>query len=206
MCAELTVSQTGDDILEIATPSSATARLLADEIGALGLCEDIVPGMICLSLRVHPANFTALESALARLVYPANEVVASAAIVTVPIHYGGPYGPDLKHICRTLNLSESRFVDLHSSATYTVDLIGFTPGFTYLGGLDARLSVPRLATPRPRLEAGSVGISGANTGLYALSGPGGWPIVGRTEIPLFDARAEPPFILQPGVHVRFEAV
>lgn len=206
MPTRLSLQRSGDDLLEIAVSSAEQARLLAQEISGFGLCEDIVPGMRSLSLRSHPSQMAALEKALSALSLPPEDVPHTGAMLAIEIQYGGPGGPDLPDICRTLDISKTTFIDRHTAATYTVDLIGFTPGFTYLTGLDSRLSVPRLATPRPRLRAGSVGISAAYTGIYALPGPGGWPIIGQTNMSLFEAEAVPPFRLQPGMRVRFKAV
>src|SRR5690606_16896708 len=112
--------------------------------------------------------------------------------IEVPVCSGGEYGPDLAGVAAHAGLSESAAIARHSAPDYVVAMIGFLPGFPYLLGLDPALSIPRLATPRPEVPAGAVGIGGAQTGIYPQPSPGGWRLVGRTPLALFDAlRAEP---------------
>ena len=133
-------------------------------------------------------------------------VGADAELIEIPVVYGGEYGPDLEAVCERQGLTVDEAIELHTGSEYTVDLVGFTPGFVFIGGLDERLDVPRRDEPRQRLEAGSVGIAGGRTGLYALAVPGGWHIIGRTLMPLFDPWDEPPNRLSAGMRVRFVAV
>lgn len=124
----------------------------------------------------------------------------------IPVVYGGDYGPDLDELCRGLELSGDEFVALHTGSEYSVDMVGFTPGFAFVGGLDERLRVPRRKQPRQRVAPGSVGIADGRTGLYALPSPGGWNLVGRTPYKLFDAAADDPFALRAGMRIRFVAI
>jgi len=126
--------------------------------------------------------------------------------VEIPTAYGGEYGPDLAYVASYHGLSVEEVVRLHSGAIYTVYMLGFTPGFPYLGGLPPQLATPRLATPRTVVPAGSVGIAGPQTGIYPLSSPGGWQIIGRTPAVLFDPQRDPPALVQPGERVRFVAL
>ncbi|MEL6859187.1 MAG: carboxyltransferase domain-containing protein, partial [Pseudomonadota bacterium] len=126
--------------------------------------------------------------------------------VELEIQYGGAAGPDLAAICRAMGLTETAFIDLHTGQTHRVDMIGFTPGFSYISGLPAQFDVPRRGDPRPRVPAGAVGISSRYTGVYALAGPGGWPLIGQVHDQLFTPEAEQPFKLQPGYRVQFKAV
>jgi len=103
-------------------------------------------------------------------------------------------------------LSANELIALHTGQEYRVDLVGFTPGFVYIGGLDDVLHVPRRRQPRQHVEAGSVGIADGRTGLYALSGPGGWPLIGRTTFKLFDPRAAEPFPIRAGMRIRFVSI
>ena len=112
-------------------------------------------------------------------------------------------GPDLAFVARLHGLSEREVVRLHSRPTYRVYQIGFTPGFPYLGGLPRALATPRLETPRARVAAGSVGIGGGQTGVYTVDGPGGWRIIGRTDLRLFDPAREEPALLHAGMSVKF---
>jgi KipI family sensor histidine kinase inhibitor len=126
-------------------------------------------------------------------------------LIEIPVVYGGECGPDLEFVCEKLGLTQDEFIALHCGE-YTVDMLGFTPGFAYIGGLDKRLYIERLPEPRQYIPAGSVGIAGGRTGLYSLPGPGGWPLIGRTSKPLFDAAADGPFTLSAGATVIFKAV
>lgn len=123
--------------------------------------------------------------------------------VEIPVVYGGEFGPDLGFVAAHNGLSEADVVRLHAGSPYTVYMLGFAPGFVYLGGLPEVLATPRLPTPRPSVPAGSVGIAGLQTGIYGLSTPGGWRLIGRTPMPMLDLHRQPPTPLQPGDRVRF---
>jgi KipI family sensor histidine kinase inhibitor len=124
-------------------------------------------------------------------------------LVEIAVCYGGDHGPDLDDVASACRLSAAQVVERHSRPEYLVAMLGFSPGFPYLLGLDAELAVPRLATPRVCVPAGSVGIGGAQTGVYPNAGPGGWRLIGRTPQCLFDARRAPPAQVMPGDRVRF---
>ncbi len=126
--------------------------------------------------------------------------------VEIPVIYGGEFGPDLEFVAEYHGLSVDEVIRLHTSVTYTVYMLGFAPGFVYLGGLPDRLATPRLPTPRLSVPAGSVGIAGRQTGIYALSTPGGWRIIGRTPWTMLDLQRDPPTPLKPGDRVRFVPV
>ncbi len=127
----------------------------------------------------------------------------ASRLVEIPAHYGGAWGPDLADVAAHCGLSADVVIELHAQPVYTVAMLGFAPGFAYLLGLPEALVTPRLATPRLRVPAGSVGIAGAQTGVYALETPGGWRIIGRTDLALFDPAREAPFALRAGDRVRF---
>jgi inhibitor of KinA len=124
-------------------------------------------------------------------------------LVEIPVHYGGVWGPDLADVVAHCGMTEQAVIELHAQPVYTVAMLGFAPGFAYLLGLPEALATPRLATPRLRVPPGSVGIADAQTGVYALETPGGWRIIGRTALTLFDPAREAPFALQSGDRVRF---
>jgi inhibitor of KinA len=124
-------------------------------------------------------------------------------VVEIPTVYGGEYGPDLDFVARHAGLTQVDVIRLHGRPLYHVYMLGFTAGFAYLGGLPERLAVPRLPTPRLKVPAGSVGIGGTQTGVYPLESPGGWHIIGRTYLCLFDSRRVPPSPILPGDKVRF---
>jgi inhibitor of KinA len=127
-------------------------------------------------------------------------------VVRIPTRYGGADGPDLADVARLAGISETEVVRRHAAPVYLVHFLGFTPGFPYLGGLDPGLTTPRLDTPRTRIPAGSVAIGGGQTGIYPVESPGGWRIVGRTPLRLFDPRQARPFLLEAGDGLRFVPV
>ena len=127
-------------------------------------------------------------------------------LLEIPVVYGGDHGPDLEALCDRLDLTKDEFVRLHTGSEYRVDMLGFTPGFAFIGDLDERLHVPRRREPRQRVAAGSIGIADGRTGIYALRSPGGWMLVGRTPATLFDATANEPFRLHAGMRIRFKAI
>ncbi|HEX7523829.1 MAG TPA: 5-oxoprolinase subunit PxpB [Candidatus Deferrimicrobium sp.] len=131
---------------------------------------------------------------------------AGGNTVELPVLYGGEFGPDLAFIARHNGLSTEEVIAIHSSSSYLVYMLGFTPGFPYLGGMSSRLAAPRLLSPRGKVPSGSVGIAGSQTGVYPLESPGGWRLIGRTPLRLFDLEAGRPFLLAPGDVVRFRPV
>lgn len=128
---------------------------------------------------------------------------ADAQCIEIPVCYGGDHGPDLEELAAARGLSQAQVIAIHSRPEYVVAMLGFSPGFPYLLGLDVVLESPRLATPRLRVPAGSVGIAGSQTGIYPDASPGGWRLIGRTPLRLFDVRRDPPSLLLPGDRVRF---
>ncbi len=188
-------------------------RLLevAQRARAWGDIEEAVPGWNNLTLFVDRAQSTG-DAVLARLraawdtsVDRGVAHVAPARTLEIPVEYGGESGPDLAEVAATCGLSEREVAALHAAGEYEVYFLGFQPGFAYLGGLDRRLHVPRRARPRSAVPAGSVAIGGSHTGVYPRSSPGGWQIVGRTALTLFDPSGRPPALLAPGDRVRFVA-
>jgi inhibitor of KinA len=130
----------------------------------------------------------------------------NSRVVEIPVCYGGAFGPDLDDVARHTGLSPERVIALHAAAEYRVYFVGFSPGFPYLGGMPPELATPRLPAPRKHVPAGSVAIGGAQTGIYSVDTPGGWRLIGLSRMPLFDAAADPPAVLQIGDVVRFRAV
>lgn len=124
----------------------------------------------------------------------------------IPVRYGGAFGPDLDALAAKAGMDAETAIALHAGGDYRVAMLGFAPGFPYLDGLDVRLAAPRRATPRVRVAAGSVGIGGAQTGIYPHQGPGGWNVIGRTPLRLFDPGREGPCLLAPGQRVRFRPI
>jgi 5-oxoprolinase (ATP-hydrolysing) subunit B len=166
---------------------------------------DVVPGMNNLTLVLDPLE--ADRDALAEQLRAAWDAAVNAAVpdreVEIPVHYGGTFGPDLDAVAAHTGLTAREVVQRHAQAEYVVFFLGFQPGFAYLGGLEEALHTPRRAEPRLEVPAGSVGIGGAQTGIYPSVAPGGWQLIGRTMLPLFDPARTPPTLLQPGDRVRF---
>jgi len=205
MRALLTPKRTADDQFEIAVETTAMAQTLARTLRNSDLTEDVVAGLNSVCIRFHPRHAAEIENRLKRDLKVSSAPAEPSKIIDIAIHYGGENGPDLEQICQALSMSADAFVALHTGREHTVEMIGFTPGFSYISGLPHEIKVPRLDQPRSRVAAGSVGISADFTGLYALAGPGGWPLIGRTEDPLFDAESDDPFRLKPGQRVKFKA-
>lgn len=198
----------GDDLISVAVADPAAAQALAAGLRASGLWIEAVAGIDSVVVRFDIAVLSqdaAREQLAGLMATDFERAEKSSTLVEIPIVYGGEGGPDLPAVCETLGLTQQEFITLHSGE-YTVDMLGFIPGFAYIGGLDARLEIDRLPQPRQFVPAGSVGIAGGRTGLYALPGPGGWPLIGRTSCTLFDAQSDQPFVLDAGMRVLFTAV
>jgi KipI family sensor histidine kinase inhibitor len=140
---------------------------------------------------------------LASGVRDAAETAAAGRTIELPTRYGGEDGPDLDEVAERAALTAAQVVELHASIPYRVYMLGFAPGFAYLGRVPTAIAAPRRATPRSRVPAGSVGIAGEQTGVYPFASPGGWQLIGRTDIALWDVSRDPPALLSPGDTVRF---
>jgi allophanate hydrolase len=203
------LTRCGDDLFSIDVERPDEAQALAMRLREAGSWLDVVPGIDSVVVRfdilTRPADDArkAIETTLKKGVEP---IKYEGELVEIPVIYGGEAGPDLDDLSERTGLSPDEIVRLHTGREYRVEMVGFTPGFAFIGGLDERLRVPRRTEPRQRVPAGSVGIADERTGLYALASPGGWTLIGRTSYPLFDATAERPFALAPGMRVRFCAV
>jgi allophanate hydrolase len=203
------LTRCGDDLFSISVDSPGRAQALAVRLREVGTWLDVVAGIDTVLVRFAAARQAGDDARRAIQTILAENITASqapAALLEIPVVYGGDYGPDLAELSSTTGLSADELIALHTGREYTVDMIGFTPGFAFIGGLDECFRVPRRKEPRQRVAAGSVGIAGGRTGLYAMASPGGWHIIGRTSYPLFVAAAKNPFALQAGMRVRFRAI
>ncbi len=198
-----------EDAVALRVDTAMRAQMLAVQLRQTGNWREVVPGLNSVTIRFDPA-ITDLRSASQQLINALDCNPGSPAstpdTLEIPVQYGGANGPDLSDICARLKLSETAFIARHSAPTYRAEMIGFTPGFAYLGGLDEALVVARRTAPRNHVPAGSIGISGLYSGLYAMPGPGGWPLIGRTDKLLFNAGSDDPFVIQPGQLIRFVPV
>lgn len=132
--------------------------------------------------------------------------IASRKVVYIPVCYDHEFGPDLQFVAQHNGLTVDEVITIHTSSPYLVYMIGFTPGFPYLGGMSERIATPRLEKPRTRIAAGSVGIAGSQTGFYPIDSPGGWRLIGRTPVQAFQPEAVQPFLFDAGVYLQFQAV
>lgn len=131
------------------------------------------------------------------------EAAENKDIVEIPVVYGGEYGPDLGEVAERCGLEQQEVIARHAAVLYPVYMLGFVAGFPYLGGMDQSLATPRKKSPRLKIPAGSVGIAGSQTGIYSVESPGGWQIIGRTYVKLYDAAREKPALLSAGQYVKF---
>ncbi|EDT5945748.1 5-oxoprolinase subunit PxpB [Salmonella enterica subsp. enterica serovar Anatum] len=166
---------------------------------------EAIPGMNNITVILREPQTLALDAIerLQRWWEESEALEPDSRSVEIPVIYGGAGGPVLAAVARHSGLSEKQVVELHASVEYVVWFLGFQPGFPYLGNLPESLHMPRRAEPRLQVPAGSVGIGGAQTGIYPLSTPGGWQLIGLTPLKLFDPMREPPVLLRPGDSVRF---
>ena len=168
-----------------------------------------VPGYCTLMIVYNPLviSYQQLVKRLLELEKEQDEISFPAPLVIeIPTTYGTEYqefGPDLQSVADHNQLSPGKVVELHSSVDYLIYMIGFTPGFSFLGGLPSQLATPRLENPRKKVPAGSVGIAGPQTGIYPVESPGGWRLIGRTPIRLFDPQRDEPILLKAGYYIRF---
>ncbi len=194
--------------------TNARVLALSAAIAAAGIrgVQEIVPAYAAVTLFFDPAAGDAdgIRERLERLTRQEREPPTSrlpdlptSRLLRIPTRYDGP---DLDEVAERKGLTRDQVIQLHHAREYRVYLLGFAPGFAYLGDLDPALALPRRNVPRLRVPAGSVAIAGAQTAVYPLATPGGWHLLGTTELRLFDPGREPPVLLQPGDRVRFEAI
>lgn len=173
---------------------------------------DVVPAFASLALFVDTDVLADADAPLQQVrawlspllaALPMETVAETGVICEIPVCYEGEFAPDLEAVARAAGCDREEAIRRHLAGDYRVAMLGFAAGFPYLLGLDATLAMPRLATPRVRVPAGSVGIGGAQTGIYPSESPGGWQLIGRTPLRLFDAYRQPPALLAPGQRLRF---
>ena len=167
---------------------------------------DLVPSYRSLLVYYDPLVISAqeLQASVERIEESADEgALGNPRVVHIPTLYGGEYGPDLEFVAEHSGLTAEEAVSIHSGTDYLVYMMGFSPGFPYLGGLSDRLNTPRLDTPRTEIPAGSVGIAESQTGVYPVASPGGWRLIGRAPLRMFDPSSDHPALLSAGDYVRF---
>ena len=200
----------GEAALLVDTASADRAQALAADLQREPIPGVIaaIPGLGSLLVELDPlaADPEAVRDAVATRLTHVAEQAAGTRLRTIPVAYGGEMGPDLPDVADLTGLSEAEVVERHATAELRVLFDGFAPGFAYLGDLPVELRVARLETPRTRTPTGSVAIAGPMSGVYPATLPGGWRVIGRTPVTLFDPRRDPPAYLMPGDRVRFERI
>lgn len=199
------ISERGVRVTAPAPPHDLARALRASR---LPMVLDIVPadGSVLVTFDPAAADPPSLARAIARALVHAKQAEHAPRTHEIPVCYEPPFAPDLAEVARGSGLSPAEVVRLHTSTEFVVAFLGFAPGFGYLTGLPEHVRVPRLASPRTRVEAGSVGLAGPYTGVYALPGPGGWRVIGRTSTVVFDANRDEPALWRAGDVVRFHAI
>lgn len=206
MSTTLSATRIADDAFEFAVSDPKEAQALAAHLREAKMADDVVAGLNRVAVYFDPSATEDISAWLQTIEYAPRPNDTEARMIEIGVTYGGEVGADLARVCEMLDLARDDFIGLHTATVHHVDMIGFTPGFSYLSGVPKEWSISRLGTPRPRVAAGAVGLSAAYTGIYALPGPGGWPLIGQIDRPLFSADLKDPFILKPGQQVRFRAV
>lgn len=167
---------------------------------------DVIPAFCSLLINYDPRviSYDEIRERMQNLVkVDAKSGEEKKKIYEIPVCYGGEYGPDIENIAANAGLSVEEVIKIHSSRDYLIYMLGFLPGFCYLGGLDERIHTPRLANPRIKINAGSVGIGGSQTGIYPLDSPGGWQLMGMTPVKTYDPEREVPILVEAGDYIRF---
>ena len=186
---------------------AATVQLMREQ--HINGVTDVIPAFCSLLINYDPRVISYEQikrrmEALVKIDVTAGDT--RKRVFEIPVCYGGEYGPDIRNIADHAGLSVEEVIQIHTSRDYLIYMLGFLPGFTYLGGLDERIHTPRLANPRIRIPAGSVGIGGSQTGIYPMDSPGGWQLMGMTPVKTYDPDREVPILVEAGDYIRFVAI
>jgi KipI family sensor histidine kinase inhibitor len=199
------VIEFGDSIEEQINAKIRSLTLAIEREGIIGLIETI-PTYRSLMIIYEPMlieldelidKVKSIETKMDEMKLP------DAKIIEIPTLYGGEFGPDLEFVAEHNKTSLEEVIKIHTSRSYLIYMIGFTPGFPYLGGMNDKIATPRLQTPRTKIPVGSVGIAGKQTGIYPIESPGGWQLIGRTPVKLYDPNREEPVLLNAGDYIKF---
>lgn len=203
------VMQFGNEIREEINFQILAVAAWLDEYTFEGFVE-YVPAFTSITIYYEPCviNYDKMTLLLEEMVENIvdAEVQRPAGVLTIPVYYGGLRGPDLEFVAAQHGISIDEVIAMHTAPEYLVYMIGFAPGFPYLGGMDERIATPRKESPRAKIPKGSVGIAGSQTGVYPMETPGGWQIIGQTPLELFDISKEEPVLLKAGDRLRFTSI
>ena len=170
---------------------------------------ETVPTYRSLLVHYHPEviGFKALTEEFEKLMGSLSSIpIPPPTVIEIPVLYGGEMGPDIENVAEHNHKTVEEVIKIHTSEEYLIYMIGFIAGFPYLGGMSKEIATPRLKSPRVKIEGGSVGIAGEQTGIYPVASPGGWQLIGRTPLKLYDADREKPVLLEAGQYIKFAAV
>jgi inhibitor of KinA len=197
---------------EATAEANLTVRQFQRRLDAASLpgVVETVPAFTTVTIVYDPirARYEQLAAAVEQILAesPSEIEGLNPRTVEIPVHYGGDFGPDLGFVASHNGLTEQHVIDIHSQPRYLVYMIGFAPGFPYLGGMSERIAAPRRDNPRASIPVGSVGIAGRQTGVYSIETPGGWQLIGRTPLRLFRPQENRPSLLEAGDEVRFDPI
>jgi inhibitor of KinA len=199
------VVEFGNEISEVVNSKVRNLYVALNKYKVAGI-EEITPTYRSLLIQYNPLviNLNTLQTKLMELENNLDKVeIPKPRIIEIPTLYGGEYGPDLNFVAEHNGITSEDVIKTHCSVDYLIYMLGFTPGFPYLGGMSEKIAAPRLSVPRAKIPAGSVGIAGKQTGIYPIESPGGWQLIGRTPLKLYDPKRKPPILLQAGDYIRF---
>ena len=214
---KITFSIAGDQSLivrfgdHIDLKTNESIRLLDDLLNQHQIkgIEETILGYTTLLIQYNPLYISVddLKETIIHLIKDQkNAQIKKPSLVEIPILYGGEGGPDLEDVAAYNDLTPEEVIQIHSENIYNVYFLGFTPGFPFLGGMSEKIATPRLSNPRVKIQAGSVGIANNQTGIYPVSSPGGWRLIGHTPLPLYDPERKWPFLLEPGDQLVFKPI
>lgn len=196
---------------EISLEANQKVRLLASALSTYRIkgVVEWVPTYRSLLIQYNPLEISwdELRAQIKKLENSSdNQTSVQERLIEIPVCYGFQYGPDIERVAKHNEITVEAVIEKHTAPTYRVYMLGFTPGFPYLGGMDPRLATPRLEVPRTKITAGSVGIAGNQTGIYPVDSPGGWQLIGRTPLKLFNVYSVEPIVLRAGDQLRFVSI
>ena len=198
----------GNEISEDINAKIRAFNIALSQSGIKGIVET-VPTYRSLMVHYDPGviSYASLVKKMKGLLGQLDSIqIPPSEVLEIPVLYGGEEGPDLAFVAEHNGKTEKEVIKIHTSTEYLIYMLGFTPGFTYLGGMSDEIATPRLKTPRVKIPAGSVGIAGAQTGVYPIDSPGGWQLIGRTPVRMYDPDRSEPILPQAGQYIKFYAI